>query len=87
MSSFAALPALEEGLDGTAPEEFLQELLHRLRCPVYDGSDVPTDLKTGITLGMSMTEKQGGSDVRANTTQAIRATAPTLLTLIPPYTH
>ncbi len=26
--------------------------------------------KTGLTMGMGMTEKQGGSDVRANTTQA-----------------
>ncbi len=26
--------------------------------------------KTGVTMGMGMTEKQGGSDVRANTTQA-----------------
>ena len=31
---------------------------------------VPTS-KAGITAGMSMTEKQGGSDVRAGTTQAI----------------
>src|SRR6201997_2280875 len=30
--------------------------------------------KAGITAGMSMTEKQGGSDVRAGTTQAIRNT-------------
>ncbi|HQS31188.1 isovaleryl-CoA dehydrogenase [Polaromonas sp.] len=28
--------------------------------------------KTGVTMGMGMTEKQGGSDVRANTTQAVR---------------
>ena len=28
--------------------------------------------KTGLTMGMGMTEKQGGSDVRANTTQAVR---------------
>jgi putative acyl-CoA dehydrogenase len=27
--------------------------------------------KTGLTMGMGMTEKQGGSDVRANTTQAV----------------
>jgi putative acyl-CoA dehydrogenase len=27
--------------------------------------------KTGVTMGMGMTEKQGGSDVRANTTQAV----------------
>lgn len=28
--------------------------------------------KRGLTMGMGMTEKQGGSDVRANTTQAVR---------------
>ena len=32
--------------------------------------DVPAGEKPGVTLGMSMTEKQGGSDVRANTTTA-----------------
>ncbi len=29
--------------------------------------------KTGLTMGMGMTEKQGGSDVRANTTEAVAA--------------
>jgi len=29
--------------------------------------------KSGVTMGMGMTEKQGGSDVRANTTQALPA--------------
>ncbi|WMJ70071.1 acyl-CoA dehydrogenase family protein [Stenotrophomonas sp. 24(2023)] len=38
--------------------------------PVYDARDVPAADKPGITLGMGMTEKQGGSDVRANTTRA-----------------
>lgn len=38
--------------------------------PVYDPRDVPVSDKAGITLGMGMTEKQGGSDVRANTTTA-----------------
>ncbi|QNN45309.1 acyl-CoA dehydrogenase family protein [Thermomonas brevis] len=36
----------------------------------YDGRDVPMAHKRGVTLGMGMTEKQGGSDVRANTTRA-----------------
>ena len=36
----------------------------------YDARDLPIADKTGITLGMGMTEKQGGSDVRANTTVA-----------------
>src|SRR5690606_34437002 len=38
--------------------------------PVYDPRDVPVSDKAGITVGMGMTEKQGGSDVRANTTTA-----------------
>jgi putative acyl-CoA dehydrogenase len=37
----------------------------------YDGRDVPMAGKRGVTLGMGMTEKQGGSDVRANTTRAM----------------
>jgi len=38
--------------------------------PAYDPRDVPAADKRGITLGMGMTEKQGGSDVRSNTTVA-----------------
>ena len=38
--------------------------------PHYDPRDVPIADKAGITLGMGMTEKQGGSDVRSNTTIA-----------------
>ena len=34
-------------------------------------------LYVGITIGMSMTEKQGGSDVRANTTMAVKASTGT----------
>jgi putative acyl-CoA dehydrogenase len=37
----------------------------------YDPRNVPAAEKPGITTGMAMTEKQGGSDVRANTTRAI----------------
>jgi putative acyl-CoA dehydrogenase len=36
----------------------------------YDPRFVPMTQKTAVTLGMGMTEKQGGSDVRANTTRA-----------------
>lgn len=38
--------------------------------PAYDPADIPITAKRGITLGMGMTEKQGGSDVRANATVA-----------------
>jgi putative acyl-CoA dehydrogenase len=36
----------------------------------YDGRDLPASAKPGLTAGMAMTEKQGGSDVRANSTIA-----------------
>ncbi|MGE8397157.1 MAG: isovaleryl-CoA dehydrogenase [Comamonas sp.] len=36
----------------------------------YDAHDAPMAQKSSIWLGMGMTEKQGGSDVRANTTTA-----------------
>jgi putative acyl-CoA dehydrogenase len=38
----------------------------------YDPSFRPAAAKSGILIGMGMTEKQGGSDVRANTTRAER---------------
>ena len=36
----------------------------------YDAPLRPVAEKSGVTIGMAMTEKQGGSDVRANTTRA-----------------
>jgi putative acyl-CoA dehydrogenase len=38
----------------------------------YDPRFMPANEKRGVLLGMGMTEKQGGSDVRANTTRAQR---------------
>ena len=38
----------------------------------YDPAFVPWPTKRGMTLGMGMTEKQGGTDVRANMTRAER---------------
>ena len=37
----------------------------------YDPGNIPADRKLGVTIGMAMTEKQGGSDVRSNSTQAV----------------
>lgn len=37
----------------------------------YDPSFQPASKKSGVMIGMGMTEKQGGSDVRANTTTAV----------------
>jgi len=42
----------------------------RLTSLAYDPRLAPADTKTGSLCGMAMTEKQGGSDVRANTTVA-----------------
>ena len=42
----------------------------------YDPRLVPLAEKRSVTVGMAMTEKQGGSDVRANTTRAEPAGAP-----------
>ena len=38
----------------------------------YDSSQKPAMQKTAVTIGMGMTEKQGGTDVRANRTTAER---------------
>ncbi len=43
----------------------------KITARVYDPRNIPAEDKQGLTVGMAMTEKQGGSDVRANTTSAI----------------
>ena len=50
--------------------ELAAEVMPKIRSCDYDPSFRPWWEKTGITLGMGMTEKQGGTDVRANTTTA-----------------
>jgi putative acyl-CoA dehydrogenase len=58
--------------------EIAREWEPRILSLDYDARFVPAAKKRGVTLGMAMTEKQGGSDVRANTTQAkpMRARGP-----------
>ena len=51
-------------------EPALAEWASKAAAPQYDPRDVPIADKAGITLGMGMTEKQGGSDVRSNATVA-----------------
>lgn len=46
------------------------EWLPRLYSRSYDPRFAPASAKSGALMGMGMTEKQGGSDVRANTTRA-----------------
>jgi putative acyl-CoA dehydrogenase len=59
----AAVPVLRR-------EPALQAWADKVAMCRYDARDVPIGDKPGVTLGMGMTEKQGGSDVRANTTTA-----------------
>lgn len=50
--------------------ELAAEWEPRLGSREYDPSFRPASEKRGVTFGMAMTEKQGGSDVRANSTRA-----------------
>ena len=82
--TFAAVPALEAAAaaaaaavttsdgnnDSNIEASFIRSLTRKLFVPSYDGGNRPLSLKEAATVGMSMTEKQGGSDVRANTTVA-----------------
>jgi putative acyl-CoA dehydrogenase len=47
-----------------------QEWLPRITATDYDSRSLPAWQKRGNTIGMGMTEKQGGSDLRTNTTRA-----------------
>ena len=62
--SYAVTPALR------ANAALQAALGAQLASTVYDQRFVPMAGKTALTMGMGMTEKQGGSDVRANTTRA-----------------
>ncbi len=44
--------------------------LPRILKAQYDPRSLPAEQKNGVTIGMAMTEKQGGSDVRSNMTIA-----------------
>ncbi|OBQ96823.1 DNA alkylation response protein [Mesorhizobium sp. M1A.F.Ca.IN.022.07.1.1] len=56
-----------------ASPKLFREWAPRVTTRKYDQSQKPPVQKTGLTLGMGMTEKQGGTDVRANVTKAERA--------------
>jgi putative acyl-CoA dehydrogenase len=62
--TFAAVPTLRLQPELAALWE------PKITARVYDPRNVPMAEKAGLTIGMAMTEKQGGSDVRANTTHA-----------------
>jgi len=63
--TFASVAALRRQPD------LAQTWLPKITARSYDPRNIPAAEKSGLTVGMAMTEKQGGSDVRANTTRAL----------------
>ena len=63
--TFASHPCLQ------ASDNMRKHWLPGILSTTYDPSNRPMQDKKGLTIGMAMTEKQGGTDVRANTSQAI----------------
>ncbi len=59
----AAIPVLQR-------EPWFDSVASRLYSTQYDERDLPLADKTSMMVGMGMTEKQGGSDLRSNTTRA-----------------
>lgn len=62
--TYAAIPALR------ADDAIAKEWTPKLASTSYDFGLRPLESKAGVLAGMGMTEKQGGSDVRANVTEA-----------------
>ncbi len=62
--TFACIPVLQK-----EPALF-EQLASKLYSTTHDARDLPLAQKDSILIGMGMTEKQGGSDVRSNTTLA-----------------
>ncbi|MFL1493390.1 acyl-CoA dehydrogenase family protein [Pseudomonas antarctica] len=62
--TFACVPALR------LQPDLAQTWLPKILSTEYDPRNVGIAHKAGATIGMAMTEKQGGTDVRANTTRA-----------------
>jgi len=64
--TFASIPVMRHAPDIEA------QWRGRVLADAYDPRPIPVDEKAGATIGMAMTEKQGGSDLRAVRTQATR---------------
>ena len=62
--TYGVVPALRRQSDIAA------EMLPRIYSRQYDKRFLPVTRKTGMLMGMGLTEKQGGSDLRANETRA-----------------
>jgi putative acyl-CoA dehydrogenase len=67
--TYASVPALRQ--NAAIAARWLPKILSR----EYDPRSLPVEQKRGALIGMGMTEKQGGTDVRANTTRATRLDA------------
>ena len=63
--TYSAIPALRHN------PELARQYEPGLRSRSYDFGLRPPPTKAGLLAGMSMTEKQGGSDLRAGTTRAV----------------
>ncbi|MFN2547994.1 MAG: isovaleryl-CoA dehydrogenase [Myxococcales bacterium] len=64
--TYSAFPALQRQPD------LLEQWAPHIVSLTYDPRSLPVGQKLGALIGMGMTEKQGGSDVRANTTKAVK---------------
>ncbi|WP_313703529.1 isovaleryl-CoA dehydrogenase [Massilia sp.] len=62
--TYASVPALRRN------ERIAAKWLPKILSREYDPRSLPVEHKRGALVGMGMTEKQGGTDVRANTTRA-----------------
>jgi putative acyl-CoA dehydrogenase len=65
--TYAAVPSLRR------QKELAETWVPRIASTTYDQRFLPSEQKRGALIGMAMTEKQGGSDVRANTSRAVAA--------------
>ena len=62
--TFACIPTLKK--QSNIAEQWLPKITNN----IYDSRNILHTQKEGLTIGMAMTEKQGGSDVRTNSTKA-----------------
>src|SRR5207247_2382204 len=60
--TYAAVPAFKH-------HPRADDWVKKVAAATYDPRSIPAAEKIGLTIGMAMTEKQGGSDVRSNTTR------------------
>jgi putative acyl-CoA dehydrogenase len=67
--TFAAFPLLRDEPAGAL--SLIADCLTRLKACRYDAADAPIANKSGVLVGMGLTEKQGGSDLRAITSRAL----------------